>query len=423
MYITESLHKEGGVTLRGWVQELRDLKKIKFIILRDKTGTIQAILKDEPEELSKAFASLGKEDYIEITGTLVNSMQAKLGKELVPNKIKIISKCEQPFPLDISGKIQNNPDTEIDWRFLQMRNPKVLKIFELQSEILRSMSSFLRKNGFTRINSSKLVGAATEGGTDYFELKYFDKKAYLAQSPQFYKEMALLSGLDRVFETGMVYRAEPHHTPRHICEYLSFDFEMVCDKLEHVLKMEEKMLKNLFISLNKNCSGCLSEYGITLEFPKKIPRVKFDAAKRIVEAMGVPTEEGDLTPAGEKALCEWAAKEKKSDFVFLTHFPYKHKVFYSKKAGKAALAFDLLYKGLEITSGGLREENYEKRKAQMIEKGLNPDGFDHLRFFKYGMPPHAGLGLGIERLTMQILGLKNVREATLTPRDPTRLTP
>lgn len=423
MNIAESLGKNGAISLRGWIQELRDLKKIRFIVLRDKTGILQVLLKDESDELKKMFESLTKEDYIEVKGKLVDSQQAKLGKEMIPEKIKIISKSEQPFPIDISGKIESNLDTQLDWHFLYMRNQKIIRIFQLQSELVKYMSKFLDKNKFTKIFSSKLVGAPTEGGADYFEVKYFDKKAYLAQSPQFYKELALASGLDKVYEVGMAYRAEPHNTSRHLCEYVSFDFEMACTNMEHVMKTEEKMLKNLFSELNKSNAGIFKEYNVSLEFPKKIPRVKFEAAKEIAEKMGVKTEEGDLTHAGERALGDWAKKEHNSDFVFLTHFPFKEKVFYAKKKGKDSLSFDLLYKGVEITSGGIREENFEKRAKNAKAKGLDPAQFDHLRFFKYGMPPHGGLAIGIERFTQLMLNLENIREASLTPRDPARLTP
>jgi aspartyl/asparaginyl-tRNA synthetase len=410
MDIHDALKQKDKVTIQGWVAELRDLKKIRFIILRDGSVEIQVLLKNESDMLKKVFESLTKESYIEVTGTLVDSKVAKLGKEMIPEHIKLVAKSEQPFPLDISGKIDSGLDKRLDWRFLDMRRHDVIKIFRLQSELIRHMCEYLNKNSFTQIFSSKLVDTPTEGGTEYFELKYFDRKAYLAQSPQFYKEMALMTGLNKVFEVGMVYRAEPHHTTRHLCEYASFDLELVCEHLDEVLSTEEELLRHAFEKLK-------------LPFPIKIPRIRFADAKKIVEKMGVKTEEGDLTHDGEKALGDWAKKEHNSEFVFLTHFPSKHKVFYAKREGIDTLSFDLLYKGCEITSGGMREENFEKRAANMKSQNLKPEQFDHMRFFNYGMPPHAGFAIGVERLTQLILNLENIREASLTTRDPTRLTP
>lgn len=423
MYVEDAL-KNKQAELYGWVAEKRDLGKVKFILLRDKTGTLQILLKDVSKEIMKEFDEIDKEDYIYVYGKVVDSKIAKAGKELIPSKLKIISKSEQPLPIDISGKIETDLSKRLDWRFIDMRRPEVLSIFKVQSEIVKILSNFLVKNKFTRIFTSKLVNAPTEGGADYFEVKYFKKKAYLAQSPQFYKELALLSGLDKVFEIGMVYRAEPHHTTRHLCEYTSLDLEMVSNNMEEIMSFEEKMLRHLFKELTTTCKKELELHKAKLNFPNKIPRVKFDEAKKIVESMGIKTEEGDLTPAGERALCDWCKKKHDSDFVFLTHFPWKHKVFYAKRnEDGTSESFDLLYRGVEITTGGLREENYEKRKQNAIDKGINPNQFDHLRFFKYGMPPHGGLAIGIERLTMQILGLENIREASMTPRDPDRLIP
>ncbi len=409
------------VALAGWVENYRDLKKIKFIILRDGSGTLQVTLPKSKVSEEVFSVEPSQESYIYVKGTMVDNKEARGGKELIPSEIKILSAAESPLPIDISGKIETDLSKRMDWRFIDIRNPKTNSIFRLQSKIINILSRFCERNNFVRINTSKLVGVPTEGGTEYFEVSYFDRKAYLAQSPQFYKELALSGGLEKVYEIGNVYRAELHHTVRHLCEYDSFDVEWITDSLNDLMDFEEKMLKNLFEQIKDE--SAIKKFSVSLDFPNEIPRIKFEDAKKIVEEMGVQTEDGDLTHAGEKALCEWAKREHNSDFVFLTHFPFKHKVFYAKKDGKDSLSFDLLYKGMEITTGGLREENFEKRKAQMIEKGLNPDTFDHLRFFKYGIPPHGGFAIGIERLTMNILNLENIREASLTPRDPERLTP
>jgi aspartyl/asparaginyl-tRNA synthetase len=410
--IKEAFKKKDTV-VAGWVQDFRPLAKIKFIILRDETGTLQIAL---PSKNKLFKVDIPAESYILVKGEMVPNKEARGGKELVPSDIQILSQAEHPIPIDISGKIETSLDKRVDWKFLDMRRPEVQFTFKLQSDLVNFMTEFLNKKGFTRIFSSKIVGSPTEGGAEYFPVEYFKKKAFLAQSPQFYKELSLLGGMEKVYEIGTVYRAEPHHTPRHLCEYISFDMEMISDSMEQIMNLEEDMLRDLFKNIN-------TKYNLKLQFPKKIPVLTFSEAKKIVEKMKVKTDPDDLSPEGERAICEYAQKKFKSEFCFITEYPWKHKVFYAKRKNSDSESFDLLYRGLEITTGGLREENYEKRLKNAKDKGFDPKQFDHLRFFKYGMPPHGGLAIGIERLTQQILGLENIREASMTPRDPDRTTP
>jgi aspartyl-tRNA synthetase len=429
-YINEIKPNE-KVRLAGHVYEMRDLGKLIFIILRDVSGLLQLVVnkKSVSEETFKTTKNLTKENFVVVEGSVVSNDKAPyLGKEVVVSKIDVIAESDAPLPIDVSGKIESTLDKRLDWRFVDMKNPNVLEIFLFQSKLVGFMEEFLRKNRFVRIFTSRITNAATEGGADYFPIMYFDKEAFLAQSPQLYKESVLVSGIDRVYDIGMVYRAEPHHTPRHLCEYVSFDIEMVSESMQDVLEIQQEMLRYAFEKLNKDeqVKEILKKRNIKLEFPKKIPQVSFEEANEILKSVGVATEEHDLTPEGERKLCEYFAKTKKSEFVVVHSFPFKKKPFYlmrHENNPELTYSFDLLYRGLEITSGGQREHRYEERVKNIKDKGLIAEQFDHLRFFKYGMPPHGGLGLGIERLTAQMLNIKNVREASLTPRDPDRLVP
>ena len=414
------------VKVAGWVHDIRDLGKLVFVTLRDREGIVQVTAKGgvTDEKLMARIKKLGKEWLISVSGKADANERAPNGFEIKPDSMEIISESRVPLPIEVTGRIESNPDKRIDWRFLDMRRQESFAVFRMQSEIARAMGEFMASDGFERIFSSRLTGAATEGGTEYFPILYFNKEAFLAQSPQLSKESVLASGMDKVWEIGMVYRAEPHHTTRHLCEYVSFDCEMVCDNLSDVLDVEEKMLSYIFLKLNERCKNILELYKVDLVFPKEIPRLTFDEVNKILKKEKIETEAHDLTPEGEREICKYCEKKYGSSFVFVTGFPFEKKPFYIMKDGKkGSFAFDLLYKGLEITSGGIREHRYDERVANIKEKGISPKDFDHLRFFKYGMPPHGGLGMGLERLTQTILGLENVREASLTPRDPDRLTP
>jgi nondiscriminating aspartyl-tRNA synthetase len=406
-----------SVLLAGWVKDIRSFGKLRFIILRDKTGTAQiTIFKEKSEKLFSETDGITKESVIAVEGEVKKNPKAPNGFEVIPKSIEIISLADSPVPIDISGKIESSIDKRIDWRFIDMRmtdeksKMSGIDIFSLQSDLIKNLCDFMYSRGFTRIFTSKIVDAPTEGGADFFKIEYFDKDGYLAQSPQFYKESVLASGVDRVFEISQVYRAEPHFTTRHLCEYASFDLEMAfIDGMEDVMKMQEDLLRYAFKQMK-------------FSFPKKIPSITFKDAVEMLKKKGI-AEENDLTPEGERFLCEWSKKKYDSEFIFVTGFPWKAKPFYVMKDGEYSKSFDLLYKGIEITTGGQREHRYKQRVKNCEEKDLRPDDFDHLRFFRYGMPPHGGLGMGIERLTQMMLNLNNIRESTLLPRDPLRLTP
>lgn len=409
--------KDDKQKLAGFVHEKRDLGKLIFIILRDKTGEVQVVFKKNVVD-EKTFAiakKVSKESFIRVEGEVKINEKAPGGKELIAENIEVVNKADVPLPIEISGKIETNLDKRIDWRFLDMRRPEIMYIFTVESKFVKALEDYMHEHGFTRIFFSRLTGEATEGGADYFPVLYFDKEAFLAQSPQLYKESILLSGIDKVYDLGFVYRAEPHHTTRHLTEFMSFDVEFVTDDMNDALKLQEELLSYAF-----------ERVGIDVKIPKKFPVVSFDEAQEIAKNRGTELKKYDLTPEAERKLGEYALEAYDSDFIFVVNFPFEKKPFYlMRKEDNPDLtySFDLLFRGLEITSGGLREHRYEKRVENIKAKGLDPEQFDHLRFFKYGMPPHAGFGLGIERVIEKALNLGNVREATLLPRDSERLKP
>ena len=403
--------KEKRPTVAAWVQDYRSLKNVKFIILRDATGTLQVTI---PKSNPNFKFEVTKESYIIVKGKMVDNNVARGGKELIPEEIEVINSSDQPLPIDISNKIETSLSKRLDWRFIDLRREGVIPIFKLESEIVRALEDFVTSKGFVRIFPSAIVDSPTEGGTNYFKIDYFDKQAYLAQSPQFYKELSLLGGLEKVYAVMPVFRAEPHFTSRHLCEYTSFDVEMVTDDMMELIELETEMLIHLNNHLKK---VSLPSFNIG-----KPIYITFKEAKEIAEQKGVNVLD-DLNSEAERVIGEWAAK-KGTDMVYVGMYPFKEKPFYAKKVDdELAWSFDLIFKGVELTTGGLREHRYEQRRKNAIEHGINPDQFDHFRFFKYGMPPHGGFAIGVERLVMQIMNLQNIREASLTPRDPERLTP
>jgi nondiscriminating aspartyl-tRNA synthetase len=390
------------VILMGWTHILRDKGKIKFLILRDEHGTVQVTIpqKKVPEDV------------------------------FIPTKIDLLNTAER-LPIDIvEGKVDIDLDTRLNHRILDLRKPTINAIFRVQHSLVRFAREFLEKNDFVEIHTPKIVAEATEGGANLFEVKYFERKAYLAQSPQFYKQLMLLAGFGRVFEIAPVFRAEKHNTRRHVNEYTSFDFEMAwISGVEDVMKMEEQMLHYSFEKTKKAEAQELEILGVDF----KIPRVPFKRVK-YVEAIDLLNKAGkdlaindDLDPESEQLLGQIFPEKFGTDMVFITHYPLELRPAYTMPSMTdegMTESFDLTYKGMEITTGGQRIHLYDLLVDRFKAKGFNPPDFSfYLDPFKYGAPPHGGLGLGVERLTMQILGIENIREATLLPRDRERLTP
>ncbi|MCW1296214.1 MAG: aspartate--tRNA(Asn) ligase [Candidatus Parvarchaeota archaeon] len=423
--------KTKNVIVAGWVQEIRDFGGIKFLVLRDKDGLIQvtAPKKKVSSEIFKKISDISKECVVAVKGEVIKEKQAPGGIEVIPSEIEILSRSESPIPLEFL-KIESNLDKRLDWRFLDLRNPKNASIFKIQSVVSNATRSFFYENGFVEIHTPKIIASATEGGANVFPIVYFEKKAFLAQSPQFYKQMMMATGFDKVFEIGPVFRAEPHHTTRHLCEYTSIDFEIAfIQGYEDVMEVVENLFVYILKEVKKKCTNELKLFNRKIEVPKKpFPRITMKEAYELLKREGKRIEyRSDLDPEGERILSDVVKKMYKHEFVFLTEFPWKVAQFYhmrKKDDLEWTYRADLIWNGLEMTTLAQREHRYEILVQQCKEKGLIPEQFNfYLNFFKYGMPPHGGAGTGLERIVLKILGLENIRETTLLPRDPLRLMP
>jgi nondiscriminating aspartyl-tRNA synthetase len=428
-YSTEINPEMNGknVTVAGWVHEVRDMGKLKFLILRDREGFIQVTAKAgaTSEQVLADISHVSRESVVEVTGVVVAAKMAPGGVEIKPDAIKIISCAKSPLPLDVTGKVESDMDTRLNNRFMDIRKPEVSAIFKLRSRIIEAGRDYLTKNGFIGINSPKIIASASEGGTELFPIAYFDKEAFLAQSPQLYKQMMMATGLDRVCELTTYFRAEEHDTRRHLNEVTAFDCEMAFIEDEEDIM---KVLEGLTLAMISGAAECKKELGILKKeatVPQKIDRVSYDEALKLLEKNGKSLQWGaDLDTESEKLLGDVMEKEYGSQLYFITRFPLKIKPFYTMPYDeKYSRAFDLGYKGVEISSGGQRIHDPTLLEERIRFFGLNPASFGfYLQAFNYGMPPHGGFGLGIDRVMMQLLDLP-IREVVLFPRDRHRLTP
>ncbi|NWF95115.1 MAG: aspartate--tRNA(Asn) ligase [Candidatus Thorarchaeota archaeon] len=420
------------VVLVGWVHILRDKGRIKFVILRDEHGTIQVTVPEKKvrPEVFETIGRLRSEFVIVVRGTVVATSQVESGVEVIPDSVRIINNADR-LPIDIvEGKVDVDLDTRLNHRIIDLRKPKVNAIFRVQHSLVRFAREFLENNDFVEIHTPKLVAEATEGGANLFEVKYFERRAYLAQSPQFYKQLMLLAGFGRVFEIAPVFRAEKHNTRRHVNEYTSFDLEMAwISGVEDVMKMEEQMLHHAFKKTAKHAASDLELLGVDFHVPK-IPfkRIKYADAIQMLRDEGKEVKIGDdLDPECERILGELFPQRFGTDMVFITHYPLELRPAYTMPSltdEGMTESFDLTYKGMEITTGSQRIHLHDLLVERFKAKGYNPENFSfYIDPFRYGAPPHGGLGLGVERLTMQVLGIDNIREAVLLPRDRERLTP
>lgn len=414
------------VSLKGYVDTVRKLGGITFFNLRDRKGTVQVTLENTE---STNYPPLKRHDIVSLEGLKRPEQRAPNGYEVVLSSIEVISSPEEQYPLSISPKSSEKIDTILAYRPISLRNPKTRDIFILQQAAAQSFRDYLRSQDFIEIFSPKIVSQSAEGGSNVFKLQYFEKEAFLAQSPQFYKQMMVGSGLERVFEIGHVYRAEPHDTARHLNEYVSMDIEMgFIDSFNDLMDLEENMLKYMFRNLTEKHSGIFKEFGV--EPPiigEKIPRVPLHEMKELItkEKKKNFKDVVDIDPEGERFSTEIVKSTYGSDLVFLTHYPMAVRPFYTmpnKNNPTLSDSFDLVYRGLEITTGGQRIHDYNQLLASMQKAGVSADE-GYVSAFKYGMPPHGGMGIGLERLTAKLLGLSNVREASLFPRDRNRITP
>ncbi|MGV8145484.1 MAG: aspartate--tRNA(Asn) ligase [Alkaliphilus sp.] len=416
-------HEE--VLMKGWVYKKQNIGKICFVHLRDKTGIIQVVAE---KELCK---DLRLETAISVLGKKTVNEKVDGGVEIHAKEIEVIAEATyDKLPFAINKKIMDaNLETQLNHRTIVLRAPKQRAIFKVQEEIIEAFRRFLKENHFTEINTPKIISSGTEGGSEMFVVNYYGKRAFLSQSPQFYKQMMVGAGFERVFEVGHAYRAELHNSWRHLSEYVSLDIEMgFIDSEEDIMDLEEKWLTCLFSHIKKACEDDLKVFNIEIGEVGRIPRIALAVAQEILKnKYQKKSPEGDLDSEGEKLFAEHIKKEYASDFVFITKYPAKKRPVYTmpdKNDKTLTNSFDLLYKGLEVTTGGQRIHGYEMLKNNMKDFGLEPSDFDfYLNTFKYGMVPHGGFAVGLERLTMQVLDLKNIREASLLPRDLKRITP
>lgn len=423
------------IKLRGWVNIRRDHGKLIFIDLRDRTGKIQMVIIPDKEEAYNAAKEVRNEYVIEVEGLVKarpggakNEKTPTGGVEIEVEKLAVITQPEVEFPVNIADEEMNlNLETLLDNRTITLRNEKIKAIFKIYAEMVNAYAVFMKDDNFVEIKTPKILSSATEGGANFFKIKYFDQDAYLAQSPQFYKQ-AGAAVFERVFEVGSVFRAEPHYTTRHVNEYIGLDAEMAfIDNYEDVMDELEKAMQYVLGEVAKKCPQELAMYGVEISPVEKIPRIKLTEALEILDKeYGKKMEEVDIDAEGERLICEWAKKNYHSDFVFLTHYPTNIRPFYSMPSPDPQYTetFDLLFMGVEIASGGQRIHDYKQLVASMKKHHLNPEDFaDYLDIFKYGIPPHGGWGLGSERIIQKILGLGSIKEAILFPRDVKRLTP
>lgn len=423
------------VKIQGWLQKLRDQKKMQFLIIRDHTGAVQVTLeKASNEALAGLVSTLNTESSLTVTGLVVDNPIVKLGGlEIQLSDVKIENLAATPLPFEPFGDTLPELDYRLDWRYLDLRRPANNLLFRVETTAEMAMREFWIKNNFVEIHTPKLIGTPSEGGAEVFPLNYFDRKAYLAQSPQFYKQMAMAAGFDRVFEIGPAFRADPSFTSRHMTEFTSVDMEMSwIESHEDVMSSQERWLQYVYQKVQeKHADEIKAVYGIDIQVPTvPFPRIAMADAVQILKGMGYtlpPEKKGDIDPAGERLLGQYVKEKYNHDFVFLTDWPATVRPFYHMRfEDNPALtkSFDLIACGLEITTGAQREHRYDVLMKQALEKGLHQDLIQfYLDFFKYGCPSHGGLGFGLSRFMMVLLGITNVRESTFIFRGPTRLNP
>jgi aspartyl-tRNA synthetase len=424
-YISDLKELDDGaqVTIKGWVQETRKIKNLMFIILRDNTGTIQVTAKKDKMNNYDQLYDITRESVISIYGTLNKKSISKAGMEILGIEIEILSIAETPLPLGVIDRVSADLDTRLNNRFLDLRKPENLLIFQFESQLLFGIREFMNRENFIEVHTPKIVAAATEGGADLFKVEYFEKNAYLNQSPQLYKEILISSGFDKVFEVGPAFRAEKENTVRHLNEFTSIDMEaaFIDDK-----KAMEYLEEAISYAVNRTVDLMQSRlekngYNVKkLETP--FPRITYEKAMEYLNKKGLKLNFGDdFSPEANKILAE-----KFLGFYFITGWPADMRPFYTHPDTNPSItkSFDLQLNDIEVTSGAQRIHNYKMLEDNFVKKGLNKNNFEfYEKAFKYGMPPHAGWGLGLDRLVMNLLGLNNVRESTLFPRDRTRLSP
>ncbi|MFI9365285.1 aspartate--tRNA(Asn) ligase [Kitasatospora sp. NPDC053057] len=423
-------HVGRTVSVHGWVHTLRLQRAMQFVIVRDGTGLVQVTHKRDGGPLEARLEALTPESAVRITGRVVDAAQVKLGGlEIVPETVEILNPAATPLPIDD----HTGPEQRLDWRYLDVRRrPATQLLFAVQTTLEQGMREYAYAQGATEMHTPKLMGTASESGAEVFELGYFGRSAYLAQSPQFFKQMAIAAGIDKVFEIGPVFRAEPSFTSRHATEFTGVDVELAwIDGVEDVMAFEERMLAHAIAKVADLHGAAIAEhFGVQVTVPTTpFPRITMAEAQEILRRSGWDPAgaKADLDPEGERAISAHISEATGHQFVFITHYPVGIRPFYHMRPADdpgLTLSFDLLWNGLEITTGAQREHRYDVLLEQAAEKGLSPEPMrDYLNAFRYGCPPHGGLGMGLGRVLMVLLGLTSIRDATFLFRGPNRLTP
>ena len=412
---------ESEQTLCGWLQDTRNLGGIAFIQLRDITGVIQLTLlkKKLDEKKFKNWTNINRESIVLVRGIVKENKEAPGGVEMLPDNIELLNEAETPLPLGVIDKIDSEIETRLNARYMDLRKKDIAAHFQIRAAISGAVHKHLRREKFLEVQTPKIIASATEGGTSLFEMKYFDRTAYLAQSPQLYKQILMGGGLERVYEVGPAFRAEEHNTPRHLNEFISIDIEMSFADDDVVMGVMERLVNSVSRAVAKETEALeiLGIKPIELELP--LPRITYDEAVEMAKGKAKWGE--DLSMEATRAIAE-----QMNGFYFITKWPLSLKPFYIQPDDdpKYSKGFDFMFNEVEMTSGGQRVHDVNLLRERLKEQGLDPDGFNHyLDPFRYGMPPHAGWGLGLDRLAMIFTGAKNVRECVLFPRDRTRMTP
>jgi len=417
---------ESEVTVAGWIQDIRNLGGIAFIQLRDRTGIVQVtvIKKEHGKDFFKNITGLPRESVIMVKGKVQPNDQVANGFEILPSEMKLLGLAKTPLPLGVVDKVDADMDTRLDARFIDLRKEEIAAIFKIRSTVLSAVREVFESEGFIEVHTPKIVATATEGGTALFKADYFEKKAYLNQSPQLYKQMLMATGFDRVYEIGPAFRAEEHDTTRHLNEFTSIDIEMAFSNEEDAMGVLERCVYNAILKTRKENENELRILGTDIDIPAlPLQRISYSECLDIVKGGGYEMGWGEDFPMEAMKILG----EKIPDFFFIMKWPTKSKPFYTQPFEdnpEICRAFDLQYKEKEITSGAQRVHDVDLLKKRLEEQNLDPDEFKfYLDAFEYGMPPHAGWGLGAERLTMILTGMQNIRECVLFPRDRRRLVP
>lgn len=433
-YIREIPRTAGSkVKIGGRVTRVNDLKSARFVWVRDVTGAVQitALKSKTDPALLRMVEELAPNDFVVIEGEVPKEIKAAAGVEIIPTKVRVISKSHGPSPIDIEGFIETSMDKRLDWRALDLRNPKSTAIFLIQSKLLEGMQRYLYSRKFMQTFTPSIMGVSSEGGSEVFGLKHFGKSAFLRQDPQLHRQLLMVAGFEKIYEIGPSWRAELSNTPMHLTEHRTCAAEIsFIEDEKDVMAVEESLVMHAVKAVVEECQEELKLFDIELKVPKlPLPVLEFPGIYDILEGLGFKPNRGkeDYSKQGELALGNYVKEKYGSDFFFVNRFPFAIKPFYVMRVDEEpewARSVDLIYKGLELSSGGQREHRYEKIIEQARIKGLDPANLRWFTdFFKYGAPPHGGFSIGIERLTMRLLNLQNVRETALFPRAPERLMP